>query len=271
MWSRWIWGQSLEHKSCLFGGFAASIGFYLILSMAPFLALVIGITYHFFHIDLTLPTTKILHGMLPPESKVNAHAIIQNVAQAVSGSALTATLIFALITTQSFMHVLVKALRCIFSTEESLPKGNWFTALTSLTLLLMWGVVFTLFSVFLLISPSIEIFLGQLTMLSATALYFWKIIQFLATFFFIWLAVHLTYRITDAHQHPLRLRLQSSLLAAAAWLVLSYSFTNILPKLWSASVLHGALGGLVAMLIWAHATAWVLLLGACLIVRRFKG
>ncbi len=268
---RWIWGYNLEQKSCLFGGFAASIGFYLILSIAPFLAMVIGLAYQVFHIDLTLPTAKIMHDVLPPEAHINAQGMVENVSKAVSGGLITATFIFAFLTTQSFMHALVRALRYIFSTEQILPKSSFASALTSLALVLFWGLVFILFSVFLLISPSIETFLRSLSMLSGTALLVWGVVRYLLTFVFIWMAIHLTYQLTDGNRHPFRLRLQSSLLAALAWLILSYGFTHILPLLWSASILHGALGGLVAMLIWAYATAWVLLLGACLVVRRFDG
>lgn len=271
MFARWIWGHNLEHKSCLFGGFAASIGFYLILSLAPFLAVVIGLAYQIFHIDLTLPTAKIMHDVLPPEARLNAQGMVETVSQAVSGGLITATFAFAFLTTQSFMHALVRALRYIFSTEQLMPRTSLASALTSFALVLLWGIVFSLFSVFLLISPSVETFLGSLKMLSDTALWGWSIIRYALTFLFIWMAIHLTYQLTDAHRHPFYLRLQSSLLAALAWLLLSYAFTHILPLLWSASILHGALGGLVAMLIWAHATAWVLLLGACLVVRRFNG
>jgi YihY family inner membrane protein len=271
MLTRWIWGQSLEQKSCLFGGFAASIGFYLILSIAPFLAVVIGLSYQVFHIDLTLPTAKIMYDILPPEAKVNAQGMVQTASQAVSGGLITLTFIFAFLTTQSFMHALVRALRYIFSTEQMLPRTSWISALTSLALVLLWGVVFSLFSLFLLISPSVETFLSSTHILAGTVLWGWSIVRYALTFLFIWIAIHLTYQLTDSRRHPFRLRLQSSLLAAAAWLWLSYAFTHVLPLLWSASVLHGALGGLVAMLIWAHATAWVLLLGACLIVRRFHG
>jgi membrane protein len=271
MLSRWIWGEHLKDKSCLFGGFAASIGFYLILSIAPFLAVVIGVAYQIFHIDLTLPTAKIIHDVLPPEAKVNAEGMVTTISQAVSGGVITATFIFAFLTTQSFMHVLVMALRYIFSSEQVLPKSSWASTMTSFALVLLWGVVFSLFSVFLLISPSVETFLASLGVLSTTALWGWGIIRYLLTFLFIWMAIHLTYQLTDANRHPFRLRFQSSLLASIAWLLLSYAFTHVLPLLWSASVLHGALGGLVAMLIWAHATAWVLLIGACLVVRRFNG
>jgi membrane protein len=212
-----------------------------------------------------------MHDVLPPEAKVNAQGMVENVSKAVSGGVITVTFIFAFITTQSFMHALVRALRYIFSTEQLLPKTSWASAITSLALVLLWSVVFSLFSIFLLLSPSVENHLGSLKVFSHTALLGWSMVRYLLTFLFIWMAIHLTYQLTDAHRHPFHLRVQSSLLAALAWLLLSYAFTHVLPLLWSASILHGALGGLVAMLIWAHATAWVLLLGACLVVRRFNG
>lgn len=271
MISRWIWGRTLENKSCLFGEFASSIGFYLILSIAPFLAVVIALSHFFFHVDLTLPSTKILQSILPPDSRVNVSSMVSNVNQAIGGGVLTITFIFALITTQSFMHSLVRALRYIFSTEQLLPKTTVFSTFISLTLIALWGFVFALFSMFLLLAPAIELRLNHLDYLSHTAIWIWNITRYTVTFLFIWIAIYLTYQLTDANRHPVGLRIQSSLLASLAWLCLGYAFTHIFPLLWSASLLHGALGGLVAMLIWANATAWVLLLGACLVVRRSKG
>ncbi|NJK92011.1 MAG: YihY/virulence factor BrkB family protein [Blastochloris sp.] len=261
----------MRDKSCLFGAFAASIGFYLILSMAPFMAVVIGSTFHFFHIDLTLPAITILKDMLPPESRDNATGMVSAVSRIVEGSTLTVTLIFALVTTHSFMHALVRALRYIFSTEQFLPKTTLTSTLISMALVVLWALVFAFFAIFILISPSIEVLLQDLDLFSESALWLWSLSKYFATFFFVWLAIHLTYQLTDANRHPLNLRLQSSLLASVAWLGLGYAFSHIIPALWSASMLHGTLGGLIALLIWAHATAWVLLLGACLVVRRFNG
>lgn len=268
MFQNLIWGPHLAEKSVLFKSFAASIGYYLILSIAPFLAVVFGVSDYFLHIDLTEPITQILQQVLPPEGNINIKGIVRAATSAGGGGLLTITFIIAIWTTNQFMHELVRALHFIFATETLLPKMSFRSIISSLSLIMVWGGVLAFFSVFMLLAPSIERFIESLALISRPALTLWSITRYFVGFVLMVIAVGTTYHIADGYKHPMKLRVQSSLLVAASWIGVVYGFTHILPTLWSASVIHGALGSLIAMLLWAYVSAWVLLLGACLIVRR---
>ena len=58
--------------------------------------------------------------------------------------------------------------------------------------------------------------------------------------------------------------------AVVGWLGTSFVFARIVPDIWQASALKGALSSILATLMWAYACAWSLLLGACWI-ERWKG
>ena len=61
----------------------------------------------------------------------------------------------------------------------------------------------------------------------------------------------------------MRLHIQGGTFAAFGWLAISYIFAYILPVVWKQNVLYGAMGSIVATLLWAYSCAWSVLLGAC--------
>jgi len=60
---------------------------------------------------------------------------------------------------------------------------------------------------------------------------------------------------------------EGSLLAAGGWVACSLLFVTVMPKLLQTSATYIALGSVVAILLWAQACAWSIILGACWIVR----
>jgi uncharacterized BrkB/YihY/UPF0761 family membrane protein len=61
--------------------------------------------------------------------------------------------------------------------------------------------------------------------------------------------------------------MEGSLLASLGWILCSLVFAKIMPELLKTSAAYLALGGVVAILLWAQACAWSIILGACWIVR----
>ena len=60
---------------------------------------------------------------------------------------------------------------------------------------------------------------------------------------------------------------EGSLVASSGWIVCSLIFAKIMPSLLKTSAAYIALGSVVAILLWAQACAWSIILGACWIVR----
>jgi membrane protein len=82
----------------------------------------------------------------------------------------------------------------------------------------------------------------------------------------LFLATALTYRVVPIRKPSRNLIFQGALLASVGWMLTCYAFAHIVQLFWHKS-LYGALGGLIAILLWAYACAWSLLIGACWIAR----
>ena len=78
---------------------------------------------------------------------------------------------------------------------------------------------------------------------------------------------YLTYALVPIRPHKNRYVVEGSLLASCGWIVCSLIFATVVPKLLLTSAAYIALGSIVAILLWAQACAWSIILGACWIVR----
>jgi uncharacterized BrkB/YihY/UPF0761 family membrane protein len=78
---------------------------------------------------------------------------------------------------------------------------------------------------------------------------------------------YLTYYLVPLRPHKNRYVIEGSLLASTGWIACSLIFASLMPKLLKASAAYIALGSVVAILLWAQACAWSVILGACWIVR----
>jgi len=78
---------------------------------------------------------------------------------------------------------------------------------------------------------------------------------------------YLTFSLVPVRPHKNRYVVEGSLLASCGWILCSLIFAYVIPKILQASAAYIALGSVVAILLWAQACAWSIILGACWIVR----
>jgi uncharacterized BrkB/YihY/UPF0761 family membrane protein len=77
----------------------------------------------------------------------------------------------------------------------------------------------------------------------------------------------LTYYLVPAQAYKRKYVVEGSLLASCGWIVCSLIFASVVPTLLQTSAAFIALGSVVAILHWAQACAWSVIIGACWIVR----
>ncbi len=260
MFERWI-GRDLNAKMGWLSGFAGSLAFFYLLSIIPFLIVILTLAHHLFPTDLTPEMIRLAKNLLPTESKVSADNLV-GVAKAISGGGvITFNTLIALWTTYSFMRELVRALHFIFCEQDL----NFVQAppLKSLFLLLAWMVTIIMtFGVFL-ISPLALQLLSEKVWFHFLASLLWKMIQYGLLFFLLYGALWLTYRISAKHPLNTKRLCQGAWIASLGWLLTSVGFTWIIKLIWSQSILHGTWGSIIATLFWAYTCAWSLMIGAC--------
>jgi membrane protein len=79
--------------------------------------------------------------------------------------------------------------------------------------------------------------------------------------------IFLTYYVAPVRRQRVSVVIEGSLLASLGWILCSLVFADVMPKLLQTSAAYLALGSVVAILLWAQACAWSIILGACWIVR----
>jgi uncharacterized BrkB/YihY/UPF0761 family membrane protein len=79
--------------------------------------------------------------------------------------------------------------------------------------------------------------------------------------------IFVTYFVVPTQRHKASVVVEGSLLASMGWILCSLVFAKIMPGLLKTSAAYLALGSVVAILLWAQACAWSMILGACWIVR----
>lgn len=260
MLSRWI-GKDLDTKLGWLSGFAGSLAFFYLLSIIPFLIVILTLAHHLFPSDLTPELIRLTKNLLPSESRVSANNLV-DVAKSISGGGvITFNTAIALWTTYSFMRELVRALHFIFCE----PDLNFVqaTPFKSFLLLIAWMLTIIMtFGVFL-ISPFALQLLKEKIWFEFMASFLWKGIQYGLLFFLLYGALWLTYRISARHALNTKRLCQGAWIASLGWLLTSVGFTWIVKIIWSQSVLHGTWGSIIATLFWAYSCAWSLMLGAC--------
>ncbi len=260
MLARWI-GKDLDSKIGWLSGFSASLAFFYLLAIIPFLVLILTLAHHLCSYDLTPELIRLAKNLLPSESKVSADSLVE-VAKSISGGGvITLNTVIALWTTYSFMRELVRALHFIFCE----PDLNFVqaTPFKSLLLLFAWMLAILMtFGVFL-ISPLAIQLLTEKIWFHFLASLLWKVIQYGLLFSLLYGALWLTYRISARHALNTRRLSQGALIASVGWLLTSVGFTWVVKLVWSQSILHGTWGCIIATLFWAYTCAWSVMIGAC--------
>jgi membrane protein len=263
----WILGPKLSQKTNMLGSFTAALAFYFILSLVPFLIVTITAVTYFSPIDLTNGMATVLEKLFPPDAKLSPEAILKSVKRTVGGGTITFSFFFAVWTSFNFMNELVRTLHYIFSDpKKSIPSG-WRTHLQSIALLFIWISTLISTAFFIVISPIILNAMQKWGRISEIASASWSWIGSFCLFVILFWAFYLTYRIIPVRTPSRGILRQASFLAAAGWLGMCALFAKVLPVVWVSNPFHGALGSIVATLMWAQACAWVVVIGACWIVR----
>jgi YihY family inner membrane protein len=235
----------------------------------PFLVVTLGAVHVFFPVDLSEPVSAIINDLMPRQEFLNIDAIVQTADKAGSNGLLTLTFIFALWTTSSFMGSLTQALHLVFSTSEiRQPRTGWRAQLYSITMVFIWSLFIALTALLFLIAPILETWLSLGLEIPLFQTYLIKVVRFAFLFVMFTTAFGVSYRLNAKRAISTRRCFEGGVLTTIGWLLAGGAFTHWLPAIWKQSIAFGALGSVVATLMWAYAAAWIVLLGAVYIVFR---
>lgn len=239
------------------GKSSAALAYYLLFSFFPFLIFVSTLVGFLELEPLSLNT---LHNLLPREVIELINAYLLHVTQLKSGNLLAVSLIVSLWLPIRAVDSLMRAVNTAYGVKAPRPTIRHQIVVVLFTLFLMAVVLGTL--VLLLVGRGVLTFLARYFLVIGPFIGLWNMLRFplMAAAFF--LALGALYWVAPGITGPRRRVFPGAAAALASWLVFSLGFSFYVEHIANYSVLYGALGGIVVLLLWLYATATVLIMGA---------
>jgi YihY family inner membrane protein len=268
---KWLYGPILITKADRLSTYAAALAYNVVLSMVPFLAVtfVVGMQVSV-HLDLgkqyARDFTNVFNDIIPVGSQIVTQKSFQAVENSSWGGFIPIGLILAFYTSFSLMEQIIRTLMFIFDDPKRPQDWSWWILVKTLLLLFIWMVLLVLISISAVEASILRNVLNEFIFSTFTKDLV-KAGQILIVIFALYGTFFLTYYMISAKRFKTSLIVEGSMLASCGWILCSLLFATVLPKILQTSAAYIALGSVVAIMLWAQACAWSLILGGCWIVR----
>jgi YihY family inner membrane protein len=268
---KWLYGPILISKADRLGTYAAALAYCFVLSMVPFLAVTFAVGMQ---ISAELALSKhyaehyleVLGDILPMANPQDMERILAAVEHSTKGWLVTIGSILAVYTSFNLMNQINRTLIFIFDDPRRPQEWSWTVVVKTIALLFIWMFLLLLISISAVEASVLRHLLDHF-LFSSLSKALATGVQVLVVIAALFGTFYLTYRLVPTRRHKNRYVVEGSLLAVCGWIVCSLIFSSVLTKLLQTSAAYIALGSVVAILLWAQACAWSVIIGACWIVR----
>lgn len=256
--------RRLQGKLIMLPTFAAAMAFYFLVSVVPFLIVVMRAVAWLFSTNLTPQLAAFLRDVLPPESSLRPEAIAAAVRGEGAGFFAASTLVAAY-TATSGLNELARAVHYIFSDQKRPHPGGWIRRLKSLGLLGIWTLAIGSTAVLLVLIPIARDAIFQFAPARELPFLFSADVRYPAAFAFMFAAFAWTYAFVPEPEYRPNWKsaAQGALVASFSWMGTCFVFAYFMPRVWGVSLFHGVMKSALATLVWAYCGCWGVLVGAC--------
>ncbi|MGM0397015.1 MAG: YihY/virulence factor BrkB family protein [Bacillota bacterium] len=242
-------------------GTGAQLTYFLILSLFPFLMVLLNIVSYtpLGREDVIMDLIK----YMPQDMQEIIQNFHDDVVSSSSQGFLSIAAIAGLWTASSGVKAVIKAINRAYSYTEnrSFLKTKGLSLLFTIILLLMIIVVFITLVAGELLGTLVSDFLG----IEDLFLTMWNYLRFIIPLFFMILTFALLYKyspnIKNRHSVPLKTTLPGAIFATLSWIILSLLFSFYVSNFGNYTVTYGSLGGIIVMLVWLFISSIVIVLG----------
>jgi YihY family inner membrane protein len=268
---KWLYGPILFPKADRLGTYAAALAYCFVLSLVPFLAVTFAVGMEItarlaLNTDYADQYAKVLRDILPMESTDETARIFAAVEHSTQSGLVTIGFILAVYTSFNLMNQIIRTLIFIFDDPRRPQEWNWMVVVKTIALLFIWMCLLLLISISAVEASVLRHLLNHFLWPSWSEALVTKF-QILVVITALFGTFYLTYLLVPLRPHKNRYVVEGSLLASTGWIACSLIFASVIPPLLKASAASIALGSIVAILLWAQACAWSIIVGACWIVR----
>jgi YihY family inner membrane protein len=268
---KWLYGPLLYQKADRLGTYAAALAYCVVLSLVPFLAVTFAVGMEIstrFDIGKHYAEhyAEILGEIIPIENTRETERIFAAVQHSTQGGLVKVGFILAIYTSFNLMEQITRTLLFIFDDPRRPQAWGLMSMVKTLALLFIWMCLLLLISISAVEAAILQRVLDEF-LFSAWGQALASGLQVLLVIGALFGTFYLTYSLVPSRPYKKKYVIEGSLLASCGWIICSLLFVYILPKILQTSAAYIALGSVVAILLWAQACAWSIILGACWIVR----
>ncbi len=273
MW-KWLWGPNLVTKADRLSTYAAALAYCFVLSLVPFFIVTFVVGMHLaLELDLNSEYyekhyAEVLGNIIPSQDE--AKSIVTTVTSVEGrdkGALFFIGFLVALYTSYNLMEQIVRTLLFIFDDPRRPNVWSWLGVVKTVGLLLVWMCLLLLVSVSAVEAAILRQILYDFLHLENGGKMLATASQLLIIIAALFGTIFVTYYVAPSRRHKASVVVEGSLLASLGWILCSLVFAKVMPQLLKTSAAYLALGSVVAILLWAQACAWSIILGACWIVR----
>jgi membrane protein len=253
---RTVEGVSRKHTFQM----AAAMAYYFVLALFPALVLLSAVVSYLPITDLLKQVVNLVGGVVPPDSMKIVRYFVDHVIVPNRATLLSFGILGTLWSASGGFASAIEALDIAYEVEEGRPF--WVTRPLAIGLTLLVGVLFLIAFAVMVVGPEFGQKLAEHHKLSWMFAAAWPYIHWAVSFGFTVLAVEFLYFIAPNVRQRFWNTLPGALISVSCWVALSYVLGIYFRSFAHFSKTYGALGAVVALMVWLYWNGFIMLLGA---------
>lgn len=248
----------ISDDNCL--GLAAQLAFYFFLALFPALLFLVALLGY-------LPMDQALVAMLSALEPVAPHQLIallrDQIAELRTGSpasVLTLGIVGAIWSSSAATVAIIDALNRAYDVSEWRPW--WKRRMLALGLTIGLAVLIVAALLFVLAGPDVVRWAAARFGFAPVFAAAWSVLRWPLIVFFVMLAIDLVYHFAPNLERDWTWVTPGSVLAMTLWVASSLAFKLYVSRFADFNATHGAIGGIIVVLLWFYVSSFAILIGA---------
>jgi membrane protein len=239
---------------------AAAMAYYFVLALFPALVLLSAVVSYLPVHDVLNQVVNLVGGVVPADSMKIVRYFVEHVIVPNRATLLSFGILGTLWSASGGFASAIEALDVAYEVEEGRPF--WVTRPLAIVLTLLVGILFLVAFAVMIVGPAFGQHLAEHHKLSWMFASAWPYIHWSVSFGFTVLAVEFLYFIAPNVKQRFWSTLPGALLSVSCWVGLSYVLGIYFRSFAHFSKTYGALGAVVALMVWLYWNGFIMLLGA---------
>jgi membrane protein len=253
---RTVEGVSRKHTLQM----AAAMAYYFVLALFPALVLLSAVVSYLPVNDVLNQVVNLVGGVVPADSMKIIRYFVDHVIVPNRATLLSFGILGTMWSASGGFASAIEALDVAYEVEEGRPF--WVTRPLAIGLTLLVGALFVIAFAVMIVGPEFGQRLAEHHKLSWMFASAWPYIHWVVSFSFTVLAVEFLYFIAPNVKQRFWNTLPGALLSVSCWVGLSYVLGIYFRSFAHFSKTYGALGAIVALMVWLYWNGFIMLLGA---------